>query len=303
MISTMITTCVIVMVAGLLACYVLSERISTPIRNMSKAAKSFASGNFSARVPIRGSDEIAELATAFNNMASSLEELEQMRDSFISNVAHDLRTPMTSISGFIDGILDGVIPPEKYTYYLQIVGTEVKRLSRLVATLLDITRIQAGERKFTMAPFDVCETARQILISFEKKIDEKGLQVEFECSKDNMNAVGDADAIHQVLYNLIDNAVKFSFQKGVLRVRVLYPAKEKKIAVSVYNEGQGLSEKEISHVFDRFYKADKSRGLDKSGVGLGMYIAKTILVSHGETITVKSEEGKWCEFRFTLPKA
>ncbi len=301
MMSTMITACVIVMVAGLLASYVLSERISTPIRKMCRAAESFSRGDFSVRVETGGSDEVAGLADAFNHMAESLDELEKKRDSFISSVAHDLRTPMTSISGFVDGILDGVIPPEKTTYYLGIVSAEVKRLSRLVSSLLDVTRIQAGERKFKMAPFDICETARQILLSFEEKIDGKHLEVEFDCSQDNILAVGDEDAIHQVLYNLIDNAVKFSREGGLLRISVQAENRARKVAIVVYNEGQGISKEDLPHIFEQFYKADKSRGLDKSGVGLGMYIAKTILVAHGEDITVESEEGKYCAFTFRLP--
>jgi signal transduction histidine kinase len=222
-----------------------------------------------------------------------------MRNTFISNVSHDLRTPMTSISGFVDGILDGVIPPEKQEYYLRLVSNEVKRLSRLVASLLDLSRIQAGERKFTMAPFDICEMSRQIIISFEQKLEEKQLEVEFLCDDDNMSVVADKDAIYQTLYNLCDNAVKFSAQRGLFRVTVK-KLKGKKLLVSVYNEGQGISEADLPYVFERFYKSDKSRGLNKSGVGLGLYISKTIIEAHGEEIWAESEFEKNCCFSFTL---
>ena len=206
---------------------------------------------------------------------------------------------MTSISGFIDGILDGVIPPEKHDYYLQLVSNEIKRLSRLVSTLLDLSRIQAGERKFSMTEFDICEMARQILISFEQKINAGGLEVEFDVDDDRMAVRADEDAIYQVLYNLCDNAVKFSSEGGVLRISVKR-IKGRKVRIDVYNEGTGISDEDINYVFERFYKSDKSRGLNKSGAGLGLFISKTIMEAHGQRIWVESEFGKNCCFSFTL---
>ncbi|MBQ5746379.1 MAG: GHKL domain-containing protein, partial [Clostridia bacterium] len=244
--------------------------------------------------------EVAELATAFNNMAGSLEKLEENRSAFLSNVSHDLRTPMTTISGFIDGILSGAIPEEKTSYYLEIVQSEVKRLARLVNTLLDVTRLESGSRKYNKTQFDICELARQVLISFESLIEDKNLSVTFECDDDNMLVFADSDAIHQVLYNLIDNAVKFTTVNGSLSLKV--HSTDKKTVVSVYNSGKGISAEDIPRVFDRFYKTDRSRGLDKKGVGLGLYISKTIIDQHGEEMWVKSEEGSYCEFAFTLEK-
>lgn len=283
---------------SLLAVYFVSERISRPLKEMSYAAKSFAKGKFDVRVPVRGNDEIAELATAFNNMAGSLEKLEENRSVFLSNISHDLRTPMTTISGFIDGILSGAIPEDKTNYYLEIVASEVKRLARLVNSLLSITRLESGERKFNMVSFDICELARQVLISFESKIEEKGLDITFECDDDNMLVSADSDAIHQVVYNLIDNAIKFSNDGGELKLGI--HTTDKKTVVSVKNSGKGISAEDIPHVFDRFYKSDRSRGLDKTGLGLGLYISKTIIDQHGEEMWVKSEEGVFCEFAFTL---
>lgn len=287
-----------VALATLIVVYFITERISSPLREMSRAAKEYAAGKFDVRVPVKGKDEIAELAVAFNNMATSLQNLENMRSSFVSNVSHELRTPMTSIAGFIDGILSGAIPQEKQGYYLQLVYEEVLRLSRLVTTLLDLSRIQAGDRKFVSTNFDIAEMARQILISFENRIEQKHLNVEFDCAEDRLMAYADRDAIYQVLYNICDNAVKFSKEGGVYRLSLL--AKDKKIFVSVYNEGIGISPEELPMIFDRFYKSDKSRGLDKRGVGLGMYITKTIIDAHGQEIWVKSEYGSYCEFTFTL---
>jgi len=302
MLSSLVRTLVLstmwVLIAMLLAIYFVSERTIGPLKSMSRAAKQFASGKFDVRVRVSGSDELSELSAAFNSMAESIANMEKMRSSFLGNVSHDLRTPMTTISGFIDGILDGTIPKEKHDYYLRIISGEVKRLSRLVSALLDISRIQAGERKFVPENFDICELGREILISFEKRIDEKRLDVSFECDRDSMIAFADRDAIHQVLYNLCDNAVKFSREGGMLRMR--FEVLDKRIHVSVYNEGNGISAEDLPFVFDRFYKTDKSRSLDKTGVGLGLYICRSVIEAHEENITVRSEEGKYCEFEFTV---
>ena len=288
-----------VLLAALIAVYFISERVTAPLRQISNAAKSFANGKFDVRVQVHGSDEVAELAETFNNMAESLNNYDNMRNTFMSDVSHDLRSPMTSIAGFIDGILDGVIPPDQHEYYLKVVSNEVHRLSRLVSSLLDLSRIQAGDRKFTMSRFDVCETARRILISFEQKIDAKHLEVEFEAYEDRMYVNADSDAIYQVLYNLCHNAVKFSNDGGKLKF-VISRIKGKKIMVEVYNEGNGIPKEELQYVFERFYKSDKSRGLDKSGAGLGLFISKTIIEAHDERIWVESEYGKNCSFKFTL---
>lgn len=298
-VKTIIIASLWVLIAALIAVYFISEKVIAPLKDISMAARSFAAGKFDVRVPVRGGDEVAELAVAFNNMAESMSNYDLMRNTFMSNVSHDLRTPMTSIAGFVDGILDGVIPPEKHEYYLQIVSIEVKRLSRLVATLLDLSRIQAGERKFTMAPFDLCEMGRQILISFEQKINDKGLEVSFDCDEDKIMALADRDAIHQIFYNLCDNAVKFASEGGEFRISIR-KLKSRKLLVSVYNEGQGIEAADLPYVFERFYKSDKSRGLNKSGVGLGLFIAKTIVDAHEERIWVESEFGKNCCFNFTL---
>ncbi len=296
--STFAMTILWIFIVSFLAVYFISERMTFPLKQMSRAAKSFAQGRFDVRVPVKGEDEIAELATAFNNMAMSLEKMEENRNTFLSNVSHDLRTPMTTISGFIDGILTGAIPPSKHEHYLGIVSGEVKRLSRLVSSLLDITRLQAGEKKLVKTQFDVCEMARQVLISCEDRIEEKKLDVHFECDEDSMSVFADHDSIHQILYNLVDNAVKFSYDKGSLDITLR--KKDKKVFVSVKNSGQGIPKEELPFVFDQFYKSDKSRGLDKTGLGLGLYICKTIIDRHGEEIWVKSEEGRYCEFIFTL---
>lgn len=289
-----------VMLAAVIVAYFITERIVHPLRSMTSAAKKFAKGDFSVRVLVNSrNDEVAALGNAFNNMADSLESLEKMRNSFLANISHDLRTPMTTISGFIDGINSGAIPPEKHEYYLGIISAEVHRLSRLVSQLLDVSRLESGERKFNYTDFDIAEVSRIILISFEQKIEDKHLDVEFDAEYDGMYAHADKDAIYQVLYNLCHNAIKFANDGGKFRIRISRIT-DTKLKVAVYDQGQTISAEDSKMVFDRFYKTDKSRGLDKTGVGLGLYICKTIIDAHGETIGVESVGDDGCEFWFTL---
>ena len=302
MIRSMVMSSLWLMLATLIAVYFITERLVSPLRSMSSAAREFATGNFAVRVPENGNDEVAELAVAFNHMASTLEHSEETRRLFLANISHDLRTPMTTISGFIDMILMGTIPKEKVPHYLEVIRSEVMRLSRLVSSLLDLTKIEAGERKFNRVPMDICEMGRQIIIASEKRLEEKQLDVQFDADRDNMFVNADVDAIHQVLYNLCDNAIKFS-KPGGKYVMTIHEIPGNKVSISVYNEGDGISPDDLPYVFDRFYKSDKSRGLDKTGAGLGLYISRTIIEAHGEQIKAESEYGSWCRFTFTLPKA
>ena len=301
MIKTIVISTLWLMLAALIAVYFMTERLVSPLRAMSRASKEFARGQFDVRVPVHGDDEVAQLAEAFNNMAGSLQRSEETRRLFLANVSHDLRTPMTTISGFIDSIISGAIPEEQIPHYLNVISSEVRRLSRLVTSLLDITKIQAGERTFAKTPFDICEMAREIIISSEQRLEEKHLDVQFDADYDNMFVNADRDAIHQVLYNLCDNAIKFSKEGGqyILSIKDISSSKTE---ISIYNEGDGISPEDLPLVFDRFYKSDRSRGLDKTGVGLGLYISRTIIEAHGEKISVDSKYGEWCRFRFTLPR-
>ncbi len=299
-VRTIILASLWIMIASFVVIYFITEKIVSPIKQMTYATRNFAKGKFDVKTPVVGEDEIAELAIAFNSMADALANYEYTRSSFLANVSHDLRTPMTSIAGFIDGILEGAIPPEKQPYYLEIIGQEVKRLSRLVNSLLDISRMESGNRKFEKTPFDVCEMARIILLSFESKIDAKKLDVSFEASEDRLIVFSDKDAINQVLYNICDNAVKFAKEGGQYKISLTDDAH--KVTIKIYNEGVGIPKEDLSHVFDRFYKSDKSRGLDKTGVGLGLYICKTIMDNLGEDISVASVHNEYCEFTLKISK-
>ena len=299
-VKTIVLASLWVMIASFVVIYFITEKIVAPIKQMTYATRKFAKGKFDVKTPVVGEDEIAELAIAFNSMADELANYEYTRSSFLANVSHDLRTPMTSIAGFIDGILEGAIPPEKQPHYLEIIGKEVKRLSRLVNSLLDISRMEAGNRKFEKKPFDICEMARIILLSFESKIDEKCLDVDFDTEEDRLMVFSDRDAINQVLYNICDNAVKFSSKGGKFRIRIRDTAN--KAVIQIYNEGEGIPNEDLPYVFDRFYKSDKSRGLDQTGVGLGLYICKTIMSNLEEDISVEGVYGQYCEFTIKLTK-
>lgn len=297
-IRTLIVVSIWILLASCITVYILFQRITDPLKKLSDAARAFAKGNFSKRVTVVGNDEVADLSRAFNNMANVLEKNEEVRNSFLGSVSHDLRTPMTIILGYVDGIRDGTIPNEKHDYYLGIISAEVRRLSRLVSTLLEISRIQSGERKLTFTNFNISEKARQVLLSFEKRIDEKKLDIEFNCEEEIM-VHADTDAIHQVLFNLMDNAVKFVNIGGTISITL--EAVDKKARISVKNTGDGIPADELPHVFDRFYKSDRSRSLDKSGTGLGLFISKTNINQHNEDMTCDSVVGKYTVFTFTLP--
>ena len=280
--------------------WLYSYSLVRPLRDMASAARSFGDGNFSRRVPITGDDEIGQLAIAFNNMASSLATSESVRRNFIANVSHELKTPMTTIAGFIDGILDGTIPQEKQRYYLQIVSDEVKRLSRLVRTMLDLSRIDSGELHLRPARFDITQTIFSALLSFERPIEEKRLEIRGLEDAESLFVDGDPDMIHQVMYNLIENAVKFTNEGGYIQIGVIDC--ENRTVVRVRNSGPGIPADEVSLIFDRFYKTDKSRSKDKTGMGLGLYIVRTIIRLHGGEITASSVENEYCQFEFWLPK-
>ena len=280
------------------------RRQTRPIKLMTAAARRMAHGQMDVRVPTGEADtaELNELAVAFNNMSQALAKSEQQRQEFVANVSHELKTPMTTISGYMEGMLDGTIPASEHPRYMEIISGEVRRLSRLVRSMLEISRIQdQGIPPERRQPFDLCQVVGEVLISFERKINEKLLDVEADLPDQGARTVGDQDAITQVVYNLIDNAVKFCPERGRLSLRVR-EAKGNKYLVSVKNTGPTIPAEELPLVFDRFHKTDKSRSMDRDGVGLGLYIVKTIIMSHEEDVYVTSRDGV-TEFTFTMPKA
>lgn len=278
--------------------YFLSLRISKPLKEINKAAKTIAGGEFKQRVNIKSNDEIGELATSFNQMVIALENLEDMRRGFIANVTHELRTPMTSIRGFVEGILDGTIPADKQSYYLNIVKDEASRLSRLISDLLDLSKMEAGEIKLSLRDFDINELIRRCIITLENQITEKNLEIEAEFQKEEIYVNADSDGIERVVINLLHNAIKFTPQGG--KITLASYRSRGKVYVSVEDTGVGIDKDEINLIWERFYKSDKSRSKDKTGTGLGLAIIKNIINEHKQTIKVESEVGKGTKFTFTL---
>ena len=291
---------IVVLAGAFFVVGVFAYRLVQPLRQMSAAAHSFGTGDFSVRVPVTSEDELGQLAASFNNMANSLAISEGPRRSFSANVSHELKTPMTTIAGFIDGILDGTIPRKEQDKYLQIVSSEVKRLSRLVRSMLDLSRIENGEMSLNPEEFNITRTVVDTLLTFEQQIDEKQLEIRGLEHAGPQTVYGDQDLLHQVVYNLIENAVKFSNRGGYIAVQIIDGID--RTAVVIENSGQGIPAEELPRVFERFYKTDRSRSQDKNSMGLGLYIVHTVLNLHGGDITVSSKEGEYCRFEFTIPK-
>ncbi len=281
--------------------YFLAKKISKPIQKLNYVAKSISKGNFKQRVEIDEIEELGELGETFNEMAESIEAFEATRNSFLANISHDLRTPMTTITGFVEGILDGTIPEEKHQWYLSIVLDESKRLSRIVNDILDISKLEQGSFNLEMQNFDINELVRLTVIKLEKKITDKNIQLSVEFEKESLMVFADKDAISRVLTNLLDNAIKFTNETGF--IDIIAGIKNQKAYVSVQNSGNGIAEDELRHIFDRFYKTDKSRSLDKNGAGLGLYIVKSIMQAHGQRVWAESEQGEYARFSFTLQPA
>ena len=294
---------VLVLCMSLAVSLVYSKRMARPLDEIAAASRKFARGDFSVRVKQQEdpTDEMGALIDSFNKMADSLQNAENRRSEFIANVSHELRTPMTTIAGFADGILDGTIPKDQETKYLTSIRDETRRLSRLVRDMLDAsqTRARAADpSKRTV--FDLTELVLQTLLSFETRATQKNLDVDPQLPENHIMVIADKDAITRVIYNLLDNAVKFATPGSCLTLRLYRDAQ--KAYVSIKDIGETIPPDDLPFIFDRFHKSDRSRSLDKDGVGLGLYLVKSIINSHDEDIAVKSEDGA-TEFVFTLKLA
>ena len=295
----------IIVLLSLMGLFILSAvfvfNTSRPLKQMAYAAKRFAVGDFESRVHVNRDDEIGQLATAFNEMADSLAASEGIRRNFVANVSHELKTPMTTIAGYIDGILDGTITEKDFDQCLMIVSNEIKRLSRLVTSMISLSKIDSGEIKVHKRVFEIQETVFDVILSFQNDISKKKLLIEGLETEDNTCAFGDRDLIHQVIFNLVENAVKFTPEGGYIRFKI--SNSDAKVFVSVENSGKGILPEDLRLVFDKFYKADKSRSKDKNSMGLGLYIARTIIHLHEGNISAESEVDKFCRFTFHIDEA
>lgn len=288
-----------VIVAGGIVKYFAQLLVVEPIEEINNSAKRLAKGNVQERVKVIGKNEIGELAQSFNTMAQSIEEADNIRKEFISNVSHELRSPITSIKGFVGGILDGVIPRDKENYYLKIVYDEIDRLARLVNDLLDISAMESGKFNLHISEFDINQTISLCILNLENKIKTKNLNVKAIFHEKRCFAMGDRDRILQVITNLLENAIKYSEDSGQIEVNI--STKSEKIFVSIFNSGSILSEYDLNHIWDRFYKSDKSR-TNKISTGLGLPIVRLILSQHNQDIWVENVDDKGVKFVFTLQR-
>ena len=277
---------------------VMTRRLAAPVRAVNAAARRLGSGDFSARAPAAGYQELEDLSAAFNDMAARLQTIDNARGQFMGNIAHELRTPMTSIQGFIEGMRDGTIPPEEHEKYLAVVAQETARLSRLVQNMLDITRLEAGEVPIHAREYDIFTTVTDVVLADEQRIEEGHIDIE-GLGGPPARVWADPDLVHQIVYNLVDNAIKFTPPGGVIRFAAAPQGEQ--LALSIENTGTGIAADALPYVFERFYKEDRSRGLNTRGAGLGLHISKVLVGLMGGTIRVESEEGQWCRFTFTLP--
>lgn len=293
------SACLMLLVASLFT-KKLMRRLTDPLQKVTDAAQRFGGGDLSVRVEgVDGEGEVADLARTFNTMAENIQMNDNSRGQFMGNIAHELRTPMTTIKGFIDGILDGTIPPDMQNHYLQLVSEETGRLARLIQNMLDLSKLESGEYQVNARMFNIWETLTGVALSAEQRINDGMIDIEGLTMDEKVLVYADPDLIHQVAYNLLDNAIKFTPAGGTIRfgVEKLGPDVE----VSIWNSGQGISPEALPYVFERFYKEDRSRGLHARGAGLGLNICKVLVNLAGGQIRVESQQGEWCKFVFTLP--
>ncbi|MDL2234989.1 cell wall metabolism sensor histidine kinase WalK [Christensenellaceae bacterium OttesenSCG-928-L17] len=285
---------------AVLAVYYLTTYITKPIVEMNSTVRKYSKGEFALRLNAEGTDEVAQLAKSFNAMAEELNALEQTRRSLVANVSHELRSPISSIRGFLEAIQDGTVPPEKRDEYMSLVIAETKRMTNMINSLLDLARMESGENEPHLTRFDINELFTRILLTFEAPINAKRLDVEVSLMKPYCIVEADADQITQVLRNLIDNAIKFSPEGGKLVLKTAL--KDRRTAqISVQDFGCGIAQEDMPRVFQRFFKAEKAHTpTPQSGTGLGLSIARVIIDQHGQDIWVESGEGKGTTFAFTL---
>lgn len=288
-------------ISGLLAVtliFMITRRMGHEIKVINDAAKFIAQGNFEKKIIINRKDELGELAESFNAMADELYKQENTKRMFISSLSHDLRTPLTTIKGYTHGMLDGTIEADKQERYLKIVSNESDRLIKMINDLLDLSKMESGALVLNKTDFDLNDVIINVLDSFEQKIIDKRIKLTIDLTKEKILAHGDMASIQRVIYNLMDNATKFVNMDGDISIRT--ELKNDKIYVGISNSGNILSSKELSMIWDRFTKLDKSRGLEKKSSGLGLSIVREIVKAHNEKIEVYSNEDVGVAFIFTV---
>ena len=271
-----------------------------PLLKITLAARQYAEGNFSYALKIAGEDEIGQLAATLNYMAHELGETDEYQKKFVANISHDFRSPLTSIKGYVEAILDGTIPPEMQEKYLRIVLMETERLNKLTSGLLTLNSFDTKKNRLDITDFDINAVIKDTVASFEGRCTARHISMELLFDARQQFVSADMGKIQQVMYNLLDNAIKFSPDNSVITIETTL--RHEKVFISVKDQGVGIPRDSMKKIWERFYKTDSSRGKDKKGTGLGLSIVKEIIASHGEHINAISTEGVGTEFIFTLPR-
>lgn len=295
-----ITLVILLLLSGIILIF-FTEMVYMPLRKITYATEQYASGNMHYEFQVDSEDEIGYLAACLNYMASEIARSEDDQKKFVANVSHDFRSPLTSIRGYLEAMLDGIIPPEMHDKYLSIVLNETDRLTKLTNSLLVLNNLNTKGMLLDKTDFDINQVIRTTAATFEGSCRQKTIAIEVVLTGDEMYVCADMDKIQQVLYNLLDNAIKFSHNNSVIKIETT--EKKNKIFVSVKDTGIGIPKEDLKLIWDRFYKSDLSRGKDKKGTGLGLSIVKEIITAHGENINVISTEGVGSEFIFSLPQS
>ena len=293
-------TAAILFILSLIILLVFTKTVYFPLQKITEGANEYAAGNLEYRIDLNTRDEMGYLAGTLNYMSGELNKLEEYQRNFIANVSHDFRSPLTSIKGYLEAIIDGTIPPEMYEKYLTRVISETERLTKLTQGMLTLNSLDS-KGYLSRSSFDINRVIKDTAASFEGTCGKKNINFELTFSDNIQMVYADLGKIQQVLYNLIDNAIKFTHQDSTIYIETRI--KNEKIFVSVKDTGIGIPKDSVQKVFDRFYKSDLSRGKDKKGTGLGLAIVKEIIQAHGENIDVVSTEGVGSEFIFCLPLA
>lgn len=292
-------TLVILLLLSLIILIFFTEMVYIPLRKITHATEQYAAGNMHYEFQVESDDEIGYLAACLNYMASQIAGAEDDQKKFVANVSHDFRSPLTSIRGYLEAMIDGTIPPEMHEKYLKVVLTETERLTKLTNSLLTLNNLNTKGMLLDRTDFNINQVIRATAASFEGTCLKKNIAIELILTGNEMYVHADVEKIQQVLYNLIDNAIKFSHHDSVIKVET--SLKKNKLFVSVRDTGIGIPKEDLKQIWDRFYKSDLSRGRDKKGTGLGLSIVKEIINCHGEHINVISTEGVGSEFIFSLP--
>lgn len=293
-------TAAVIFVLSLIILLVFSKTVSSPLKKITEGANQYAAGNLEYQIEVDSRDEMGYLAATLNYMSDELNKMEEYQKTFIANISHDFRSPLTSIKGYLEAILDGTIPPEMYEKYLTRVLSETERLTKLTQGLLTLNTLDS-KGYLSRSNFDINRIIKDTAASFEGTCSAKGITFDLIFSENIRMVYADLGKIQQVLYNLIDNAIKFSHPDSTIVVQTY--TRNEKIFISVKDTGIGIPRDSVKKIWERFYKSDLSRGKDKKGTGLGLAIVKEIIQAHGENIDVISTEGVGTEFIFSLPKA